>query len=267
MDSLFTAILLGLVEGLTEFLPVSSTGHLLLFSHFLAFDRVPNNVFEVVIQFGAILAVCVAYWPRLWGTVKGLPTQPQAQRFAGIILVGFLPAMVLGALLHDIIKSVLFNPLVVAWALLIGGVVILVVERLPRRPTVMTVDAMPLTLALKVGFCQALAMIPGVSRSGATIIGGTLLGMERKAAMEFSFFLAIPTMLAAASYDIYKNLDVLLAARDSFGLMAVGLLSAFLAALVVVKSALRIVGRCGFAPFGYYRIVLGAVMLVVLGGV
>ena len=264
MDSLFTAMLLGLIEGLTEFLPVSSTGHLILASHFLDFRAVPNNVFEVVIQFGAILAVCVAYWPRLWGTVVGLPTEPQARRFAGVILLGFLPAMVLGAALHDIIKSVLFNPQVVAWSLLIGGIVILVVERLPKRPTVTRVDDMPLVLALKVGFCQALAMIPGVSRSGATIIGGMLLGVERKTAMEFSFFLAIPTMLAAATYDIYKNWSILQAAQDSFGLMAIGLLSAFIAALVVVKVALRIVGRYGFAPFGWYRIVVGAVLLALV---
>jgi undecaprenyl-diphosphatase len=264
MDNLLVAILLGLIEGLTEFLPVSSTGHLILASHFLEFRQVPNNVFEVVIQFGAILAVCVAYWPRLWGTVVGLPREPKAQRFAGVILLGFLPAMVLGALLHDIIKSTLFNPLVVAWSLLIGGIVILIVERLPKRPTVTTVDEMPLMLALKIGFCQAIAMIPGVSRSGATIIGGMLLGVERKAAMEFSFFLAIPTMLAAATYDIYKNWTVLKAAHDSFGLMAVGLVSAFVAALIVVKIAIRLVGKYGFAPFGWYRIVVGSVLLAVV---
>lgn len=264
MPVVLIAVVLGIIEGLTEFLPVSSTGHLLLTSHFLDFDAVPNNVFEVVIQFGAILAVCVAYWPRLWGTLKGLPTERRAQRFTGIILLGFLPAMVLGFFLHDIIKSVLFSPLVVAWALLLGGVIILIVERLPKKDTYRTVDDMPLLLALKIGFCQAIAMIPGVSRSGATIIGANLLGVERKAAMEFSFFLAIPTMLAAASYDLYKNWTVLQAAQDSFGLMAVGLVAAFVSALVIVKTVLRFVAKYGFAPFGWYRIAVGLILLAVL---
>jgi undecaprenyl-diphosphatase len=265
MDNWLVALLLGVIEGLTEFLPVSSTGHLLLSSYFLKFTAVPNNVFEVVIQFGAILAVCVVFWQRLWHTVTGLAKgERKAQRFTGVLILGFIPAMVLGALFHSQIKEALFNPVVIAWSLLIGGIVILIVERIPRTYQVYRVEDIPSRLAFKVGFCQALAMIPGVSRSGATIIGAMLLGVERKAAMEFSFFLAIPTMLAASSYDLYKNWDYLMGAKESFPLLAIGLAAAFFTALIVVRVAMRFIGKYGFMPFGWYRIVVGLVLLLVL---
>ncbi len=261
MENIIIAAILGLIEGVTEFLPVSSTAHLLLASHFFHFSALPHNVFEVIIQFAAILAVCVVYWPRVWSTVVGLPNERKAQRFTGLILLGFLPAMVLGAGLHGIIKEALFNPTVIAWALMIGGFVIVVVEWLPLKPKVTSVDDIPFKTALKIGFCQAFAMIPGVSRSGATIIGAMLLGVERKAAMEFSFFLAIPTMLAATTLDVYQNWTDIAAAKDSALILAVGLLSAFVSALIVVRAMITLIGRYGFAPFGWYRIVFGLLLL------
>lgn len=256
------AALLGLVEGLTEFVPVSSTGHLILLVDLLGFRGPPGKVFEVVIQFGAILAVCVAYFGRLWHVLVTLHSESASRRFAGNILLAFLPAMVLGATLHGFIKSVLFDPWVVSVALILGGVAILVIERGIYEPRVRTVEEMPMRTALGIGFFQTLAMIPGVSRSGATIMGALLLGVERRTAAEFSFFLAIPTMLAAAVYDLFKNREVL--GTDGLGLIAVGFAVAFVAAIVVVRTVVAFVGRHGFAPFAWYRIALGLVMIAVL---
>lgn len=256
------AALLGLVEGLTEFIPVSSTGHLILLVDLLGFRGPPGKVFEVVIQFGAILAVCVAYFSRLWRVLVTLHRETASRRFVRNILLAFLPAMMLGATLHGLIKNMLFDPWVVAVALILGGIAILVIERGVYTPRVRTVEAMPAQLALGVGFCQALAMIPGVSRSGATIMGALLLGVERRTAAEFSFFLAIPTMFAAAVYDLWKNRELLTV--DGIGLIAVGFAVAFLAALLVVRTVVGFIGRHGFAPFAWYRIVLGLVMLAVL---
>jgi undecaprenyl-diphosphatase len=263
MSDMLAAAFLGLVEGLTEFIPVSSTGHLILLVDLLGFRGPPGRVFEIVIQFGAILAVCWAYRERLLSVAAGLLSQPRAQRFTLNILVAFLPAMVIGVFAHGFIKSVLFSPWVVAVALVVGGVAILVIERLKPAPTVPDVDAVTPLLALKIGLCQVVAMIPGVSRAGATIMGGVLLGLDRKGATEFSFFLAIPTMLAAASYDLFKNREAL-AAGGGYMLIAIGFAVAFVTALVTVRTVVGFVGRHGFAPFGWYRIAIGLAMLGVL---
>ncbi|HET6467734.1 MAG TPA: undecaprenyl-diphosphate phosphatase [Geminicoccaceae bacterium] len=260
--TLLEAALLGVVEGLTEFLPVSSTGHLILVGYLLGFEGPPGKVFEVVIQFGAIVAICVVYFARLLDTAVALPTSPAARRFAAAILLAFLPALVLGVTFHGFIKEVLFSPWVVVVSLFVGGVLILVIESMGHRPVVHEVTAVPPAMAFKIGFCQALAMIPGVSRSGATILGAMLLGVERRAAAEFSFFLAIPTMLGAAVYDLYKNRALL--AADDVWLMAVGFAMALLAAAFVVKALIAYLARHDFRPFGWYRITVALVMAGVL---
>ncbi len=262
MENYLIATLLGVIEGLTEFLPVSSTGHLILFVDLLGFKAPPGQTFEVMIQLGAILALIVIYFRKVFGTIFGLPTDPVARRFALLILLAFLPAMVLGAGLHGFIKSVLFTPTVVATALIIGGVVIMVVEETQKRVLYREVDTIPLKTGFWVGVAQCLALIPGVSRSGATIIGGLLLGLERRTAAEFSFFLSIPTMSAAFAYDAYKNRASL--NFDDAELILVGFLAAFVAALLVVKPFLAIVSKTGFAPFAFYRIALGTFVLVLL---
>lgn len=262
LQTWFDAVLLGLLEGLTEFIPVSSTGHLILLSRLLGFQGPPGFVFEVAIQLGAILAVCVLYARRLLGVALGLAGDPKARRFALAVIVAFLPAAVIGAAAHGFIKSVLFSPYVVAISLILGGIAILVIERIlpPVRTT--SVEGMPLSRALGVGFCQCVAMIPGVSRSGATIMGALLLGVDRRTATEFSFFLAIPTMLGATAYDLYKNRAGL--TTDGGALIAVGFVVAFLAAMLVVRALVAYVARHGFAVFAYYRIALGAVALAAL---
>jgi undecaprenyl-diphosphatase len=259
MENYLIAALLGIIEGLTEFLPVSSTGHLILFVDLLGFSAPPGRTFEVMIQLGAILALITIYFRKVFGTLFGLHNDPVAQRFALLILLGFLPAMVLGATFHSFIKSVLFSPVVVATALIIGGIVILIVERAQKEVLYTDVDSIPLKTGFLVGVAQAMAMIPGVSRSGATIIGGLLLGLERRTAAEFSFFLSIPTMSAAFAYDAYKNREQL--SFDDAGLIAIGFIAAFIAALLVVKPFLAVVSRIGFAPFAWYRIVLGLFVL------
>jgi undecaprenyl-diphosphatase len=256
------AAFLGIVEGLTEFLPVSSTGHLILFVDMLKFQGPPGKTFEVMIQLGAILALIVLYFRKLMSTLVGLPTDPQARRFALVILLGFLPAMVVGAGLHGVIKHYLFSPAVVATALIVGGIVILAVEETHKRVIYRSVDDVPPMTGLWIGVAQCFAMIPGTSRSGATIVGGLLLGLERRTAAEFSFFLSIPTMAAAFAYDAFKNRAQL--SFDDAGLIAVGFVAAFLAALLVVKPFLSVVGRIGFAPFAFYRIALGVFVLVLL---
>ncbi|MBI1207904.1 MAG: undecaprenyl-diphosphate phosphatase [Azospirillum sp.] len=256
------AAVLGLVEGITEFLPVSSTGHLILFDELLGFVGPPGKVFEVVIQLGAILAVCVVYFDRLLRVTLGLGRDPGARRFALSVILAFLPAAFAGVLLHGIIKSVLFNPTVVCLALVVGGIAILAVERLVPEPRHHEIEDFSAILALKIGVCQCLALVPGVSRSGATIIGALLMGVDRRAAAEFSFFLAIPTMLGATVYDMYKNWSTMTGIGTL--LIAVGFVVAFLSAIVVVRGFIDFVGRYGFAPFAWYRIVLGLGMLVLL---
>lgn len=258
------AALLGLVEGLTEFIPVSSTGHLILLVDLLGFQGPPGHVFEIVIQLGAILAVCWIYRARLLDTVLGLPSERRAQHFALIILIAFLPAAVVGALAHGFIKSVLFSPWVVSVSLLLGGIAILIIERLVvvDRALTPSVEKVGYATALKIGLFQTLAMIPGVSRSGATIMGARLLGVDRPTAAEFSFFLAIPTMLGATVFDAYKNRGSLEGSGTL--VIATGFVAAFLAGLLVVRKLVAFVSRHGFAPFAWYRIALGTAMLILL---
>ncbi len=262
LETLVGAGLLGLVEGLTEFVPVSSTGHLILLVDLMGFRGPPGKVFEVAIQLGAILAVCWAYRERLTRVASGLRDDPASRVFLRNIVLAFLPAMILGATFYGFIKGVLFSPWVVSVTLILGGVAILAIERRVHLPKVRAIEEMSPRLAIGVGLCQAVAMIPGVSRSGATIMGALLLGVDRKTATEFSFFLAIPTMAAATVYDLYKNRDVL--TPDGLGIIAVGFLAAFLAALLVVRSVIAFISRHGFVPFAWYRIALGLLMLVLL---
>ena len=261
-STLISALVMGVVEGLTEFIPVSSTGHLILLGDLLGFQGPPGRLFEVVIQLGAILAVCVVYFQRLLNIVVSLPSSPEARRFVVAILLAFLPAAVIGVFAHGFIKSVLFSPYVVSVALIVGGIAILWIERNLPTPRHFEVEAFSPRLALGIGMVQTLAMIPGVSRSGATILGALMMGVERRTAAEFSFFLAIPTMLGAVVYDTYKNADTL--TSDGSLVIAAGFIAAFLAGLLVVRSLVAFVGRYGFAPFGWYRIALGMVMLAFL---
>ena len=257
---LLVALILGIVEGLTEFLPISSTGHLIIVGSLLGFTDETSKVFKIVIQLAAILAVCWAYRERIVRVVSGLPSDPVQQRFVRNLLIAFMPAAVLGVMFHSLIKGYLFNPITVAAALIVGGFVILYVEKRAYRPRLESVEDMDWRLALKVGFAQALAMFPGVSRAGATIMGGVIFGLSRKAATEFSFFLAMPTMLAATTYDLYKNW-ALLDAGD-LPLFAVGFAASFVAAMVAVKTFLAFVANHTFVAFAWYRIVFGGVVLL-----
>lgn len=250
-----SAVILGAIEGLTEFLPVSSTGHLILAGDLLGFQSDLGKLFEIVIQLGAILAVVVFSWTRLWRVLVGLPGDPQARRFALAVILAFLPAAVLGALFHDFIKTVLFSPWVVAVTLVLGGIAILAIERRAPTPRYDRIEAIPFKTAVGIGFCQAVAMIPGVSRAGATILGAELLGVDRRIATEFSFYLAIPTMLGATVLDLWKARDTL--TGDGMGLIAVGFVTAFVVAIPVVKGLIGFVGRHGLTPFAWYRIALG----------
>jgi undecaprenyl-diphosphatase len=262
LETWINAIIMGVVEGLTEYLPVSSTGHLLLMNEILGFQGPEGNVFEIVIQSGAILSVLVVYFMRLWTVAVDAPRNPQARRFIYAVLLAFAPAMVIGYFAHDFIKSVLFNPLVVAISLIVGGLAILWIEKKAPAPNVDQIEHMPLKTAFYIGLAQCLAMIPGVSRSGATILGSLMLRVERKTAAEFSFFLAIPTMVAATAYDLYKNIEHL--SNDDGALIAIGFVTAFLSALIVVKTFVAFVGRHGFAPFAWYRIGAGTIALIAL---
>jgi undecaprenyl-diphosphatase len=254
-----TAAILGLVEGLTEFLPISSTGHLIVAGEMLGFESEFSKLFDVVIQLGAILAVCWLYRVKLWHTALTLTREPDSRRFAANVLLAFLPAAVIGLLLHDFIKAHLFSSWIVGWAFVIGGLAILAVERWHPPWTIGSTEAMPPKTAVGVGFFQCLAMIPGTSRSGATIVGGLLLGMKREAATEFSFFLAIPTMFGATALDLWKARHGM--AHEQWGLIGIGFVVAFLSALVVVRGLVGFVSRHGFAPFAWYRIVVGAALL------
>jgi undecaprenyl-diphosphatase len=261
------AALLGLVEGLTEFLPVSSTGHLILLIDLLHFAGPSGKLFEIVIQLGAILAVCWVYRAKLLATALHLHDLQSkegrtARHFTAVILAAFLPSMVIGVLAYKIIKNVLFSPLVVSVMLIVGGIAMLLIERLRPAPRFHAAEEISLKRALAVGLFQCLAMIPGVSRAAATIMGGMIMGIDRRTATEFSFFLAIPTMVAATTYDLYKNWADLNA--DGVALIATGFLCAFVTALIVVRTAIGFVGRHGFAPFAVYRIILGVIMLVLL---
>jgi undecaprenyl-diphosphatase len=254
------AAVMGVVEGLTEFLPVSSTGHLILAGALLGFDDEKAKVFDIAIQTGAILAVIIVYWQKIRDTLVALPTQQQAQRFALNVLIAFLPAVVLGLLFGKAIKAHLFTPAVVASTFVLGGFVILWAERRTQSAVrIYDVDQMSPWDALKVGLVQTLAMIPGTSRSGATIIGGMLLGLSRKAATDFSFYLAIPTLIGAGAYSLYKE-RALLSAAD-LPLFAVGLVLSFISAWLCVRWLLRYISTHSFTPFAWYRIAFGVVVL------
>jgi undecaprenyl-diphosphatase len=256
---IWEVILLGLIEGLTEFLPVSSTGHLLLTEHFLGVCT-PGKTFEVLIQLGAILAILSVYSVKLTRIAAALPYDPRARRFVFGILIAFLPAAVIGAAGHSFIKGVLFEtPMLIAVMLIVGGVVLLFVDRM--QLAVHYTDAMdfPPSLAFKIGLMQCLAMIPGVSRSGATIVGAMLLGTDKRSAAEFSFFLAMPTMAGAFAYDLYKNWSILHV--DDIANIALGFVTAFIAAVFVVRYLLDYVSRHGFALFGWWRIIVGGMAL------
>jgi len=259
------AVILGVIEGVTEFIPVSSTGMLLLSKTALGLPDGFWDTFCVLIQLGAILAVLALYFSKLWGAVVRLPSDPGARRFALSVLVAFLPAAVLGVLLHDFIKHVLFDsPLVQCISLIVGGVVLLFVDRLAplaRRSDPMKI---PLLTAFIVGLFQCLAMIPGVSRSGATIVGSMLMGVEKRAAAEFSFFLAIPTMAGAFAVDAFKNRHELMAVKAEIPLIAIGFVVSFVVAMLVIRAMLAILAKRGLAPFGWFRILVGGIGLAVI---
>ena len=255
------ALVLGVVEGLTEFLPVSSTGHLILAGDLLDFNGDKAKVFEIVIQTGAMLAIVWEYRAKFWRVASGLATEPLARRFIANLLVAFIPAAALGLAFGKLIKAYLFHAVPVALAFIIGGFIILWVERSLRpRVRVERVDDMTWRDALKVGIAQAFALIPGTSRSGATIIGGMLFGLSRKAATEFSFFLAVPTLVAAGAYDFWKNRALF--DTGDVGLFATGSIAAFTSAFLCVRWLLRYIATHDFIPFAWYRIAFGAVVLV-----
>jgi undecaprenyl-diphosphatase len=259
---LVRAAFLGILQGLTEFLPVSSTGHLLIAGRAIGYDD-PGGVFTVMIQLGSILAVMWLYRQRIWDVVTGLPTKPEARRFALMLFLAFLPAVAIGLVSAQYVKDELYHRLdIIAWALILGGIAMLAIEK--WRPNVDVTEAAetPIGRAVGVGVFQTLALIPGVSRSGATIFGGLMLGLDRRAAAEFSFFLAMPTMVAAFIYDFMQVKDHI--SGDRIAEIAVGFVFAFISAVLVVKPFLEFVTRVGFGPFGWYRIVFGAALLGVV---
>jgi undecaprenyl-diphosphatase len=266
-EQFLSAVALGVLEAATEFLPVSSTGHLLLAGYFLCFEGPPGKVFEIAIQLGAIFAVMVLYFKKLWDVAVGVPQAgkagDKARRFVGAVFCAFLPAALIGLMIHDFITSVLFNPYVVCTMLVVGGLIILWIEN-GRRPAakVKEIDAIDWRLALKIGAMQCLAMVPGVSRSGATIMGALLLGVDRKAATEFSFFLAMPTMMGAVTLSLWEQRHLL--KMEDLALIGVGLVTAFVVALFVVRWLVGFVSRHTFKPFAWYRIVVGTLGLVLL---
>jgi undecaprenyl-diphosphatase len=265
MPILLIAIILGIVEGVTEFLPVSSTGHLILATELLGFDAEKWSAFNVIIQLGAIMAIVVLYWRTFWAVIEGLVHRnAMSWRFVRNILIGFLPSAILGFLLISKIELLLGNGLVVAVAFILGGIAILAIERLVKQTPVVGVAEMPLKTVIGVGLIQCLSMIPGVSRSGATIMGGLSLGVERRTAAEFSFFLAIPTMFGATTLELLRHHDALLAGASGVGFrtVAVGFVISFVVAIVVVRAFVHYISRHGFAPFAWYRIVAGSVALV-----
>jgi undecaprenyl-diphosphatase len=261
-QTIIGALVLGLVEGLTEFIPVSSTGHILLLGHFIGFKST-GKTFEVLIQLGAIFAIVWAYLFRLISLARDFPTSPTARRFVFGVLLAFLPAAAAGVMLHGFIKEVLFEtPVLICITLIVGGLILLLVDRLNRTPVYDDVMQYPLSLCLKIGLFQCLALIPGTSRSGATIAGALLMGTDKRSAAEFSFYLAMPTMAGAFAYDLFKNRDVL--DLNDFWIIAIGFVMAFISALFVVRHLLDYVSRHGFALFAYWRIAVGAVGLVLL---
>jgi len=256
---LLKAFIQGLVEGATEFLPISSTGHLIIVGDLLSFNDDKAKVFDIVIQLAAILAVCWEFRRKLTSTVVHITSQAKAQNFSLNLIIAFLPAALLGLAFHSKIKQYLFSPLTVAIALILGGLAILLIEKMPLKGKTTSIDDMTQKQAWQIGFAQAVALIPGVSRSGATILGGMLFGLNRQTATEFSFFLAIPIMFAATGYDLLKNWKLLSA--DDLGMFAVGFVTAFISALVAIKFLLRFVASHNFKIFAWYRIALGLIVI------
>lgn len=255
------AIVLGLVEGATEFLPISSTGHLIIVGDLIDFlSKEKRDVFEIVIQLGSILSVVWLYQHRFKTVVRTIASDPQSQKFTLQLFVAFLPLAILGLLFHHQIKEALFKPVPVAIALIVGGLVILAVEKLSLKAHISKIESMTITDAFKIGCAQALALIPGVSRAGATILGGMSFGLSRQVATEFSFFLAVPVMFAASGYDLLKNRHLL--TLDDAGLFAVGFITAFLSALIAIKTLIRYVAAHDFKVFAWYRIALGILVLL-----
>jgi len=255
----FQAIILGVVEGLTEFLPISSTGHQIIVADVIGFGGERAMAFNIIIQLAAILAVMWEFRSRICEVVFGLRSQPKARRFTGNLFLAFLPAVVLGVLFADLIHEYLFNPVTVAAALVVGGVIMLWAERRTHRVEVDHVDDMRWSHALKIGFVQCLAMIPGTSRSGSTIIGGLLFGLSRKAATEFSFFLAMPTMIGAAVYSGYKYRHLF--QSDDLPVFAIGFVTSFIFAMIAVRALLKFIANHSYAAFAWYRIVFGLFIL------
>ena len=263
MSDAIRAVILGIIEGVTEFLPVSSTGHLLLAQRFFGLgDGSFWQSFAVLIQLGAILAIVVIYFAKLWNIALGMFSNPEDRRFVIGVLVAFLPAAVIGALAGSLIKSYLFNPWVVCFSLIVGGAILLWVDQLDHNPHEHDATKFPLPMYLAIGFAQCLAMIPGVSRSGASIVAAMLLGAEKRAAAEFSFFLAIPTMIGAFAYDFYKNRGEM--TSDHLGIIAIGFVVSFITAIVVVKTFLSYVTRHGFTLFAWWRVIVGTLGLIAL---
>jgi undecaprenyl-diphosphatase len=267
MDLTLTAVLLGVVEGLTEFIPVSSTGHLILASEIFGYDADQWKVFNVVIQLGAILAVVVQYWRTFWAVGMGLlKLEPMSFAFLRNILLGFMPSAVLGLALKDYIDIMLGSPMIVGWALVLGGIAILAIEKVAKTGPKSGVAQMPVRQALGVGLFQCISMIPGVSRSGATIMGALAMGIERRTAAEFSFFLAVPTMMGATTLELWDNRAVLAAGLGPVGWseIAVGFAVSFVVALAVIRAFVAYVSRAGFAPFAWYRIGAGILAIWLL---
>ena len=259
MQDIVNSVLLGVIEGLTEFLPVSSTGHLLVAERLLGLPDNRWEAFTIVIQFGAILSVVAVYWRKFWDVLVGLPTSPEARQFAINVIAAFIPSAIAGALLIKYINGFLLQPSfampVIAASWFVGGIVILILERRAPKPRHLDGDRLPFSKALQIGLCQCLAIIPGVSRSGATILGGEMLGVDRKAGAAFTFYLAVPTMFGATVFELYKKWDLMSASMGTE--IAVGFVVSFIVAYGVVKTFIAFVGRFGLAPFGWYRIATG----------
>jgi len=266
MQDIVNSILLGVIEGLTEFLPVSSTGHLLVAEKLLGLPDNHWEAFTIVIQFGAILSVVAVYWRKFWDVLVGLPTSPKARQFAINVIAAFIPSAIAGAALIKYINGYLLQPSfampVIATMWILGGVVILVLERIAPKPRHLDGDHLPFMKALQIGLCQCLAIIPGVSRSGATILGGEMLGVDRKAGAAFTFYLAVPTMFGATVFEIYKKWDLMSSAAGTN--IAIGFVVSFVVAYFVVKTFIAFVGRFGLAPFGWYRIATGLALAAYL---
>ena len=256
------AIFLGIIEGLTEFIPVSSTAHLIIATKIIDFSYVKNSVFEIAIQLGGIMAICVIYREKLFSTVKNIFSQKTAQNFTLNLIIAFLPSVIFGVLIYDIIKAIFFSVKYIAFAMIIGGFIILIVENLKIKPQISDINKVSKLKALFIGLFQVISMIPGVSRSGATIIGSLVLKLDRKTATEFSFFLAIPTIFSAVIYDLYKNRSVL--DSQNIEIILVGFISAFISSIFVIKWLINFVSHNNFLIFAYYRIFIGLLILFII---